>query len=312
MLLRVGTSTGQGQNTNSPPRMIYSTGFEVSEGYNPNLTLVGQNGWVSDESGSNGLLTNFFEGYGQQAFLGFSPPDGTNATMNVWRPIHYVPAGTNAVLVNFSVLMAIMDSTNGVYDDFRWSVYNTNSAGGSRLFTLDFDNDTFLVSYALDDGIGFVSTGTTFTNASLYAVVIRMDFERNLWSATINDMTVVNAKPITTTGAALNLGDVDAVWALHTPGNPGNNYLVFDNYRITAEEGTSIPASLETVARLANGQFLVRIFGEPNTSYAVESSTNLVSWTPRTTLTASDGVMDFLDTNAPASSRTFYRAHTVP
>ncbi|MHB8520036.1 MAG: hypothetical protein ACYDH9_04695 [Limisphaerales bacterium] len=297
------------QGAGAQPSVIYSTGFEVAERYDTNLTLVGQNGWVASiSSGGNGLLTSFFEGYGQQAFIGFSPPDGTNDTLNIWRPINYVPSGTNATLVKFSVLMSIADSTDGQFDDFRWSVYNIS---GTRLFTLDFDNATFLVSYALDDTKGFVSTGTTFTNGSLYALVITMDFKRNLWSATVNNLSVVNAKPITATNSVLNLGDIDAVWAIHRRGSPGDNYMLFDNYEVTAETVPSIPPTLETVTRLANGQFLLRIFGEPGISYAVEASTNLVDWTPRTTLSASDGVMDYLDTNAPAASQSFYRAHSV-
>lgn len=298
------------QGAGAQPSIIYSTGFEAAEGYDERFTLVGQNGWVASiGSGGNGLLTNFFEGYRQQAFIGFSAPDATNDALNIWRPINYVPSGTNATLVRFSVLMSIADSTNGQFDDFRWSVYNIS---GTRLFTLDFDNATFLVSYALDDTRGFVSTGTTFTNASLYALVISMDFQRNLWSATVNNLSVVNARPITTTNSALNLGDIDAVWAIHRRGSPGDNYMIFDNYEVTAETVPSIPPTLETIRQLGGTGFLLRLYGEPAISYAIEASTNLIHWDLVKTAATADGVIDYLDPDAPGFSHRFYRAHTVP
>src|SRR4029079_12084691 len=36
--------------------LLYQTGFDVSEGYDANLDLVGQNGWVGEGSGGNGIL----------------------------------------------------------------------------------------------------------------------------------------------------------------------------------------------------------------------------------------------------------------
>ncbi|MBU6401858.1 MAG: hypothetical protein KGS61_16195 [Verrucomicrobia bacterium] len=308
-----------GQSAGGQPQALYSTGFEFSEGYDPRYTLVGQNGWVSDGSGSNGLLTNFFQGDGQQAFLGYSPPDGTNATLNVWHPINYVPAGTNGTLVTFSALLAITDSSNTNWDDFRWSAYNfytnavgTNTLGASRLFSLDFDNYYLTINYALDDGKGFVSTGVSFTNSVMYQLVISMDFQNNLWSATVNGVNVVNAKPITTANAVLTLGDVDAVWAIYDPANPGDNYMVFDNYKLSAQSAPSIAPSLQTVGLMSNGQFLLQVYGAPGAAYTIESSSDLLTWLPRTTLNSSNGVMDFLDTNAPGASAKFYRARSAP
>ena len=47
--------------------------------------------------------------------------------------------------------------------------------------------------------------------------------------------------PITTTGKALNLGDVDAVWLPTYSFYPGDNAMIFDDYRLTAEPG-EVPA----------------------------------------------------------------------
>jgi hypothetical protein len=209
-------------------------------------------------------------------------------------------------------MMAIIDSTNRHYDDFRWSAYNTN---GQRLFTVDFDNSTFLVAYALDNTNGFVSTGANFTNSTIYELGINMDFMRNSWEATLNNAPLISPQPITTIGAALNLGDIDAVWAIRTPGAPGNNYMVFDDYRIMAKPDLPMPAPaprLAAIGHLSQRQFVLRLNGEPNRSYAIEASTNLIAWSAlKTNITASDGTFDFLDTMAAASPRRFYRARQV-
>jgi hypothetical protein len=291
---------------------IFSTGFEPVEpggGYNPDLTLAGQNGWVSDGTGGNGLVTNFFDGLGQQAFVGFVPPtSSTTSNLIVWKPINFIPDTNAQPVVKFSVIMAIIDSTGTNYDDFRWSVYNS---AGKRLFTIDFDNNALLVSYALDDGVGFTSTGTKFTNSTLYELVITMNFARNLWTASLNNVLIVDSKLITTAGSALNLGDVDAVWAIRTPGTPGDNYMLFDNYTLTADTATSIPPRLESIGHLANGQFLLRLHGEPGASYAVEATANFGAWTSLKTNGAPDGVFEFLDTSASAFATRFYRARLV-
>src|SRR5688572_16115521 len=70
--------------------VLYSTGFEPAEGYNPDLTLAGQNGWLSEGTGGNGLLQGFLNET-QQAFVGFSLPDRATTNIIVWRPVNYVP-----------------------------------------------------------------------------------------------------------------------------------------------------------------------------------------------------------------------------
>ena len=55
--------------------------------------------------------------------------------------------------------MMIVDSTNAQSDDFRWAVYNSEV---QRLVTLDFDNETRNINYALDDNI-FLPTDTALS-----------------------------------------------------------------------------------------------------------------------------------------------------
>jgi hypothetical protein len=293
------------------PFIIYETGFEVTEGYSgaDELTpLRGQMGWVGEGSGGNGLLADFFEGYGQQAFIGYNPPAVKDDRLNLWRPVGYLPPLPNQPLVRFSVLMEIADSTNGEYDDFRWSVYNT---ANTRLFTLDFDNSRAEVFYLLDDGAGFKSTGFAFENGVLYELSIMMNLGRNTWTASINEQVVVESQPITTAGSRLDISDVDAVWLIRRPGFPGDNYMLFDEYRLRAEAEPSIPPVLELFGFQPDGQFKLRLHGERGLTYAVDVTSDFVTWSPLGTNTLSAGWLDILDPTAPDYPTGFYRARQV-
>lgn len=295
-------------NLQAGTNILFSTGFEQSEGYNPIYTLEGQNGWVANSDAGNGLITDplTFPGLGQQAYIGYFPPTDLNTTFLIWKPINFAPVPTNAV-VTFSVLMAIIDSTNHFYDDFRWSVYNTN---GSRLFSLNFDNTNSLaISYWLDGTNSLVSTGKKFTNDVQYALKITMNFPSNRWSATLNGVPLTTNLPLTTVNAALNLGDIDAAWEIRGT-QAGNNFMEFDNYRI--EVVTPPVAQLLSLGR-TNGQFQLKLFSQANLKYAIEASTNLSQWLPlRTNTTASDGTFTFIDASIPNPLRRFYRARLVP
>ncbi len=286
-------------------RVLYQTGFEKSEGFDDTLTLIGQGGWVGDGSGGNGLLSGFIEGAGQHAFVGFGAPTNRSEFLNVWRPVNHVPGGTNPPLVRFSVTMLVGDSeakTNR--DDFRWSVYN---ARGVRLFSLDFDNQSLGINHVLDDG-KFVSTGWNFENEISYRLEILMDFPANQWSATLGGEVLVEKLPITTRGADRDFGDVDAVWAIRKPGSAGDNFLVFDDFRVVAEDSvTKIPPRLEALGAVRRGEFLVRVVGTPGVSYVLEGGPDLRTWVPlKTNTPPADGYFDHLDQGGAAWR--FYRA----
>ncbi len=219
------------------PVPLYETGFEPFEGYNPAFSLAGQNAWASSGPGSNGLLDRSLLGLGQSAYLGFYPPNPVGTTF-VWQPINHTPNTNTLPVVHFSVAMQIVDSTTGQFDDFEWQVYNLD---GAPLFTLDFDNNDLNIYSRLDGVANYVPTGQKFQNSLFYSLNVAMDFARNRWSASLDDQPLVDELPITTTGAALTLGDIDAVWL---PGAvAGNNFIVFDNYLVTAE-GSAVPRVL--------------------------------------------------------------------
>ncbi len=283
--------------------LIYRTGFESFEGYSTNFTLSGQNNWVHFGTGGNGLVTDFIAGAGQSAYIGFVAPASADEFLNVWRPVNLAPVPTNLSVVTFSVTMLVIDSSNGRRDDFRWSIYNTN---GARLFTLDFDNSTTGINYVLDDSAGFVATGFQFTRGAVHELAVTLNFPRNRWQAALDGTVLTAPLPITTTNATLNLGDIDAVWAIRTPGSAGNNYLVFDNYQISGDARIIVPTLL-SAARQSDGQLRLQVQAEQAARNAIEVSTNLTQWAAVVTNSAPDGAFDVLDGAPLTLSRRFYR-----
>jgi hypothetical protein len=208
---------------------VFSTQFEPAEGYAGGSALGGQNGWLSAGTGGNGIVSNFFAGMGQQAFLGFSTPTPA-ANTYVYRPFNYTVDTNNRPLLQFSATMAIVDSSNGSYDQFWWLVRNTS---GHALFALQFDNYFKLLNYQLDTG-GTQGGGTYFPG-TIYTLTLRMDFGRNRWSAFLNGVPInIFEQALTTSGASLTLNDIEAIWVFNNTSFPGNNYLLFDNYALTA------------------------------------------------------------------------------
>ncbi len=295
-------------------RIRFETGFEKVEGYDPDFNLAGQNGWIGLGSGGNGVLEGPIDGFrGQVAYIGFGAPSGTNDLLNLFQPVALTPVGTSLPLITFKVSFQVFDSTTNApyFDDFRWSAYNTRE---ERLFTLDFDNEAQQINYGLDDGKGFFSTGWSFAPGEAYDLTISLNFARNLWTADINGAVIVNAKPITTRGSKLDLNEIDAVWAIRTPGNAGDNFMIFDDYKLSTLPVDEIPPTLEYVGRLTSGPVIVRILGEPGVLYALEYTTDFLNWTETANgrATSPGGLLDLQDTTAPRSDQRFYRARSVP
>jgi hypothetical protein len=280
--------------------MIYQTGFEVTEGYTTNLDLVGQKGWRGAGSGGNGVVSGLFPGKGQQAYVGFTSPATNDTSLFVYQPIN-----KNLPQVQFSVTMAILDSTTTNRDDFYWSVYNQQ---GQPLFTLDFDNYDLRCYYYLDNTNGPTWSGVTFTNGGAYQLRVAMDFISNRWSATLGGAAVATNQPLTTAGAALNLGDVDAAWVVFDPKAPGDNFMVFDDYLISA---TAPPPQLALLA-MSNGVPGLRVTGLADSHFAVEGSADLVSWLALSTNVATGGSFDYVGDAAVGLPQRFYRARWVP
>lgn len=291
---------------------IYSTGFEASEGYNPDFTLVGQRGWTGQGSGGNGFVTNYFPEFGQQAFIGFTPPQNGDLSTTVWTPLNYTPTPPAPTIVKFSVTLELDASTSGGDDEFRWAVYNQGTSEVvNRLFSIDFFMPTRTIYYDLEDQQPY-STGFTFETEGQYGLTVYMDFGRNQWMALLNDFVIANAQPITLTNSTpLNLGDIDAVWFINDPQAPGDNYMVFDNYKVTAEAISSIPPVVEDQEISENGFYQFLVHGEIGVSYSVDVTSDFIEWESLGTFENTTGTFLFEDITSGPYPKGFYRVRSV-
>lgn len=223
----------------------------------------------------------------------------------MFRPLNFTPLESGLPLVRFTVLMNVNDSTTGGRDSFRWSVYTTNA---TRLLTLDFDNETLGICYQLEAGTNFISTGYSFTNHATYRLEVILNFQRNRWSALLGETEIVTLQPITTRNTPLTLGDIDAVYFVHNPAMPGDNYLIFDDYTVAAEPIANTSPVLVPVAYDRAGPFTFRAFVEPLVRHTLEASDDLRQWRFLQTYISPDASFDFRDTTAvPGTRARFYR-----
>lgn len=312
-VLLVGAVSLLGSDLSRAATNLYSTQFETAEGYNSNLDLVGQIGWTSGNTGTvwNGLTEGFIAGQGQHAYIGFAAPTNT-PDLFVWQPINFDPLATGLPLVKFSVQMLIEDSTNENYDYFRWSLYNVQ---GERLFSIEFDNYELWVNYQLNGNNPIVTNTTSFLPGSNYTLTVTMNFASNRWHALLDNRVIATNQPISTTSAPLTFGDMDAVWSIYDTNAPGDNYMVFDDYRITADSITvppPPPSQIRLLSRTSEGWALLRVFGQAGSRWSVDATTNFANWTPLTTNTVTGTSFDHVDMTTAGLAGRFYRARFVP
>ncbi len=216
----------------SSPATVLSNGFEAVEGFVNSTPLAGQSGWVGSGTAKTGL-TNALQGYGQQAFLGFGSSTPA-ASSQLKRPLNFTVDTNGSPVIQFSVLMQVQSQSSLFKNIYSWAVENT---AGHELFRISFDNSSDGVSYTLDNGAGAIPTGLYFNNLTVYTLTVTMDFAQNKWSAWLNGSALVNGQPMTTSGAALTLGDIAAGEVFKSTSFPGTDGMVFDNYQVTSGPG---------------------------------------------------------------------------
>lgn len=292
---------------------IYSTQFEATDGFEPGYTLAGQGGWLGSDFLGNGIVNNYLPGQGQQAFIGANPPPANYKEFYLLRPVDFDPLAAGYPVVKFSVLLNFVDSmTTTNRDAFLWSVFNLQ---GDNLFSIEFNNRFKDIGYWLDGTNDISLPDLTFTSGINYTLEVIMNFASNRWSATYNNILIATNQPITTTNAQLTLGDIDAVWVikqLNGTNAPGDNYMLFDNFRMTAENSSVPPAQMQWRGRTGDGWTLLRVFGDHGARWAVDATTNLTHWTALRTNQISGNYFDFVDDSAAGKPRRFYRARYVP
>lgn len=302
---------------------LFATGFEAHEGYVTEGQIGGQNGWLQVVLNTNqqdqptvsvsGVANNLLENQGLHGFIGGPEVEAGTVvdSASLWHPVPYAPIEEGRPLVRFSVLMMTVWSSNErpFDDNFRWVVYNAEL---EPLCSVIFDNSNLQIGYSL--GLGLPQdTGFNFELSTLYELEMELDYIANTWSAWLSGTQVVDDQPLAGSGQTLNLGDIDAVWVTADVDNPGDNYMVFDDYRITAEPLPTDPAppTLLSLGTTSEGYYAFRLVGEERVRYAIEGSVDTTLWTAVKTNIVFDGSFDFVDTNAPTTGHRIFRARFV-
>ena len=224
---------------------IYETDFEYfPQGFN---ALDGFDGWTSFDSESGSGTSGIFEVEegNQAAWIGYNPTNRTQ--VSVYRNVD-VPASVG--VVEFSVDLWIQDSTSNNHDNFRFEVWNRN---GEYLGCIEFDNQT--LSIYRGNGDDLFNTGIEFQNGVPYALSATINLEQQIWTAYLNDQLLFKDQPITQTQSVVDLGSIDAVWQIRQQGNPGDNFMGFDNYRIATSKLVPVITSPGQKQAEANGNF---------------------------------------------------------
>ena len=103
-------------------------------------------------------------------------------------------------------------------------------------------------------------------------------------------------------------GDYGVVVSVTQATNATAPILPIPPATFTASLTVLSPPQITQPELLPGGSFQMRLQGNTNRSYYIEISSNLTDWTSLATLIYTNGLMPFVDTNAPESSKRFYRA----
>jgi uncharacterized delta-60 repeat protein len=215
--------------------------------------------------------------------------------------------GVNAGATVFT-LASRPDATVLLGGNFQ-SVQSTPRSGLVQLTATGLVDDNF------DPGSGIISGGTVYTvaHAANGQILIAGNFSE-YDGRTESSMARINANGELDATFDVGLGPNNAISSLAI--QPDGQILVggrFDAFNGVARTGLARlrggphPFHLSAPSRLANGQWQLFLYGENQTHYSVETSSNLVHWVALTNLTTTSSVTPFVDPDSARQAR-FYRA----
>jgi len=76
---------------------------------------------------------------------------------------------------------------------------------------------------------------------------------------------------------------------------------------LNGQGSASGPFGFNNIVRLANGTIRMNLLVVPTLTYQLQTSTNLVNWSPLTTFTPATNPYSFTDTTLPLAPYQFYR-----
>lgn len=284
--------------------------------------LVGHDGWSSThpEEQVHGVIESFLGQENQAATLGLFIPVTDDDIISVFRPITYDPVESETPAIEFSSTVSIVDSIETeFFDSFYISVFNTND---DLLGSVVFDNTEENFGIWRSNGLEFFDTGVSFEHEVLYQLQIRINFAKNTWTATLDGMELFTDSQFSSSDAHRDLGDFSAEWEIADVLNPGDNWMMFDDWTVNAIT-TDLPVDpspqsflVTKITRRPNGSTAISWAAEPDARYQVLSSANLDQWesdlpNSLVTTSAADTEASFIDRTARSASIRYYRVHKL-
>lgn len=317
----------------------YVTSFE-SPPYKAGVdAIAGTDGWIGSTAhagkGLSGVLSESqhgVSGIGNAAYLGGNSARITgvgNKSVHLRRPVNLDPLALGREIVSFSVVFGIKDSTafsSFRRDDFEFLVYNNS---GQLLAGIQFDNSTLdsatglpqriiYLLYWNGSQISYANTGYTYLPETLELLEFRINLRTNRWSVTLGGAPLFQDVPFhegpyaRTLGFVLAQMQVGNTFPFSTDIHPGDNYMLFDDYRLRADPVTLNLAMSWTDA----GDIKLDWNEEYGYQYRLQYSQDIASWHdfPETVHTATrTGVYSFTDPVRPRPAMRFFRVrHSYP
>jgi hypothetical protein len=300
--------------------LLYETDF--SDFTSGDGNLVEQDGWTSTHPDEivHGIVDDYFGDGNRSGTLGLFIPETDDKIITVYRPIAYDPIESGSPVIEFSASVAIIDSDETrFYDSFHISVFSSTD---DLLGSVVFDNTEENLGIWRSDGIDFFDTGVVFEHSILYQLRIRIDYAGNTWTATLDDTALFTDAPFTKAKAQRDLGDFSVEWEISDIANPGDNWILFDDWTVVARsisDPDNVPAQPFAATRLSrrpNGNIVLRWQAEPNRQYQVEDSPNLTDWNtslPDSLITTgnNDVTATFIDQTSRRAKLRYYRVREL-
>ena len=208
---------------------------------------------------------------------------------NAWNTTTYAAQGTGNKTAGVQFNVSTLGHANIVV---RWDQRLSNSAG--KYYRLQYSTDG--ITFTDYNVVTMASAGGFAAKTNLFAGVAGADNNPNFAIRIVGEFEstaagTTNANYVTASTSAYGTGGTVRFDMVTISGNPINT-----------------TPSLQVVGYSAS-QFLVGVQGPFGYRYALECSTNLVSWDALGTNAAP---FTFLDTNILSVPARFYRAHYIP
>jgi hypothetical protein len=148
-----------------------------------------------------------------------------------------VPLSTG--VVEFSVDLRIVDSTsarNYRRDVFGFPFYNSDGIPFGEIL---FYNDTQKI-ILWEGGEQWIDTGHSFVRDADYTLSVTMDLDKKKWTAYLGEQLIFKDATMNSTGLPRNLGGVAVRWVPISQGYSGDNFMVFDNFRLSTTKQTPV------------------------------------------------------------------------